>query len=89
MKDKVDTTLEQRGSQYGDVSEQAEVAEKIKKAMHYFQHHWDDLSPVEKQSLDMIALKISRIICGDHLHTADSWLDIAGYAKLPGLAKGD
>jgi hypothetical protein len=82
MKDKVDATLEERGNQYGDVEEQATVAESIKASMRRYPEHWEALSPVKKQSLDVIALKISRIICGNPLQP-DSWHDIAGYAKLP------
>jgi hypothetical protein len=35
----------------------------------------------QKESLEMIASKIARIVCGDSNHH-DSWHDIGGYAKL-------
>jgi hypothetical protein len=34
-----------------------------------------------QEALDMIASKIARIVVGDYDHI-DSWVDIAGYAKL-------
>ena len=39
------------------------------------------LFPDQLMSLDMIAVKISRIVNGNPSHR-DSWLDIAGYAML-------
>lgn len=33
------------------------------------------------EALDMIASKLSRVICGDP-DTADHWADIGGYAML-------
>lgn len=37
--------------------------------------------PDQREALDMIFHKIGRIVCGDPNY-ADSWHDIAGYAKL-------
>ena len=42
---------------------------------------WDKMCPEHKESLDMIALKISRILSGQAEYF-DHWKDIAGYAKL-------
>ena len=39
------------------------------------------LAPDQMLALDMIAVKISRILSGNPSHK-DSWVDIAGYAKL-------
>jgi hypothetical protein len=39
------------------------------------------LTDVQVESLDMICMKIARIISGDH-NCKDSWDDIAGYANL-------
>ena len=55
----------------------ATVAQKIKEAMGPRAH----LSAVQRESLDMIATKIARLVCGDP-NDRDSWLDIQGYAKL-------
>jgi hypothetical protein len=39
------------------------------------------LYPDQLQALDMIVTKIGRILTGNPSHL-DSWIDIAGYAKL-------
>jgi hypothetical protein len=43
--------------------------------------NWLELEPDQKQALDTILDKISRIINGDPDYT-DNWRDIAGYATL-------
>ena len=73
-----DKMLLDRGAVYGDYAKQAECAQNIKKAI-WFAESDHDLEPYHFETLDMIATKISRIVCGDPNH-ADSWLDIAGYA---------
>jgi len=40
-----------------------------------------ELAADQREALEMIAHKIARIINGDPNY-ADSWVDIAGYAKL-------
>ena len=42
---------------------------------------WTALADDQKEALEMIAHKVARIVNGDP-HYADSWVDIAGYAKL-------
>ena len=42
---------------------------------------YDRLSPVQREAVDMICLKLSRIISGQS-HFRDHWDDIAGYARL-------
>lgn len=46
---------------------------------------WAKLPVVQREALDQIALKISRILSGGHMHK-DNWVDIAGYAHLGGEA---
>lgn len=72
--------LEQRGKTYGKFTDNARIAQQIKMCLH-LQPSWDSLSMDMKESLDMIASKIARIMNGDPYHV-DSWDDIAGYAKL-------
>ena len=43
--------------------------------------NYSDMSPPQKMALHGIAMKMSRIVCGDQ-HLKDHWLDIAGYANL-------
>lgn len=42
---------------------------------------WARLLPMQREALDMIAVKVSRILNGDP-HYLDHWDDIAGYAKI-------
>ena len=78
----VDTLLDTRADQYGSFMQSAETAIKIKGAMHNAIARNDaHLFPDQILALDMIAVKLSRIVNGNAAHR-DSWLDIAGYAKL-------
>jgi len=70
--------LAERGSRYGVFSKHAEITQYIKRIIDT---HGDDLSHSQRESLDMIAHKIGRILNGDPNY-ADSWVDIAGYAQL-------
>jgi hypothetical protein len=78
----VDRVLDEREEQYGSYMQSADTAIKIKSAMHNAIARNDmHLYPDQLMSLDMIAVKISRIVNGNPSHR-DSWLDIAGYAML-------
>ena len=69
-------TLEERGSFAGH----AAITQDIKRAMSE-SRNWLELEPDQKEALEMIAHKIGRIVNGDPDY-ADSWHDIAGYARL-------
>jgi hypothetical protein len=78
----VSTTLAERGNRYGEFKGHAEVTQRLKLVLA------DELGRREKvladdqqEALDMIFHKIGRIVNGDPNY-ADSWHDIAGYAKL-------
>ena len=74
--------LDKRAEQYGSFMASANVAIRLKWVMHNAIAQQDlHLAPDQLLSLDMIAVKISRILTGNPSHT-DSWVDIAGYAKL-------
>ena len=78
----VDKVLDTRGDQYGSFMQSASTAIRIKSAIHDAIYSNDlEVFPDQVLSLDMIAVKISRIVNGDPNHT-DSWIDIAGYATL-------
>jgi len=80
--EELDTVLDRREEQYGSYMQSADTAIKIKGAMHNAIARNDlHLFPDQLMSLDMIAVKISRIVNGNPAHR-DSWLDIAGYAML-------
>lgn len=73
-------TLDERGSAYGPFRGQAAVAQQIKDVMRRADGH-PLLEPFEMEALDMLATKISRILCGAP-RQLDSWHDIAGYASI-------
>jgi hypothetical protein len=69
-----------RQQTHGDFRSTAWVAQTLRDA---FRHElgWRDLSTVQREVLDAVAIKIARILSGDANH-ADHWTDIAGYAEL-------
>lgn len=78
----VDEILDKRAEQYGSYMHSSSVAIKLKQVIHNSMVQYDtQLFPDQLQSLDMIATKIARILTGNPSHL-DSWVDIAGYAKL-------
>lgn len=78
----VDAILEERGSRYGPFITHAEITQKLKMVAEKYLHNaGKELKFDQKEALDMIFHKIGRIINGDPDY-ADSWVDIAGYAKL-------
>jgi hypothetical protein len=75
----INETLSERESRYGPFISRARITQDIKRSMN--QGNWDLLTDDQKQSLEMIADKIGRILNGDPDYH-DSWHDIAGYATL-------
>lgn len=73
-------TLEQRAKSHGEYSEHAATTQMLKRIMRAAPK-WDELSYHEQETLEMVAHKIGRILCGDP-HAHDHWHDIAGYATL-------
>jgi hypothetical protein len=76
----VQGTLDARGKRYGEFQAHASITQQLKFLMHSTDN-WEELTPSMKESLEMIAHKIGRILNGDPAY-ADSWHDIAGYATL-------
>ena len=76
----IDKTLEERGSRYGIYKNQAFISQSLKVVMRA-QSNYHVMDADMKESLDLIANKIGRILNGDPNYH-DSWHDIAGYAKL-------
>ncbi len=73
-------TLEERGNRYGLFDEHARITQALKRAM-MDSPNWDRLADDQKEALEMVAHKAGRILNGDPDYD-DSWVDIAGYAKL-------
>lgn len=72
--------IAQRGNRYGKFKDGAEIMRDLKYTMHNVDG-WNDLSPSQKEALDMIQHKIGRILNGDPNYD-DNWKDVAGYATL-------
>lgn len=83
----IETTLEERGSRYGDFTDHAAICQRLQDVMRSTTNAnptgrgWENLSDDKKQALTVIADKIARILSGDPEYK-DNWHDIQGYAKL-------
>lgn len=76
----IDATLAERGGRYGEYTGHAKITQGLKRVMHDTPN-WSALADDQKETLEMIAHKIGRILNGDPKYH-DSWHDITGYAKL-------
>jgi hypothetical protein len=74
------SVLDQREKTYGDYSDVSDTSQRMKYVFRQ-NPNWDELYPFQRESLDMIANKIARIMNGDPEYL-DSWVDIVGYAQL-------
>lgn len=82
--DNIQVMLDERGKRYGKFTTHAELTQALKRIL--MQHVYTSTSKFEAdqlEALDMICHKLGRIVNGDPNY-ADSWDDIAGYAKLVG-----
>lgn len=76
----IDKTLEDRQHTHGDFKENARISQALCHIMR-LGVNWDKLSLVQREALEMIAHKISRILSGNY-NEPDHAHDIAGYATL-------
>jgi hypothetical protein len=76
----INNILDERGNRYGDFSSNATTTQLIKQAINLGDTA-NKLAFYQRESLEMIAHKISRIVNGD-ANYMDSWVDIVGYAQL-------
>jgi FKBP-type peptidyl-prolyl cis-trans isomerase (trigger factor) len=78
----VDAILNERGSRYGNFFDHATITYRLKEVARNFAEEKGKTFAVDQcEAMDMIFHKIGRILNGDPNY-ADSWIDIAGYAKL-------
>jgi hypothetical protein len=75
-----DPLLAERETTHGSFEENAQLSQRIKTV---FQSAvgWHRLSYIEREAMDMIALKFSRILSGKSL-SKQHWEDVRGYAVL-------
>ena len=76
----IDETLKAREARYGSFSSQAALAQQLKGVMKN-SLGWGALAPFQKEALEMIQHKVSRILNGDPDYP-DNWHDISGYSQL-------
>ena len=72
--------LSEREKTHGNYDSTARTSQMLKRLISHAPAH-SDMSERQKETLDMIAVKLARIMCGDP-HEPDHWRDIAGYALL-------
>ena len=78
--DPITDILTERGKNYGPFVNQAESSQNLKDTLHDTEG-WPLLPADMREALEVIAMKMSRIVHGNPNHV-DSWDDIAGYARL-------
>ena len=76
----VEEILAARGKEYGSFEEHARITQNIKDA-YKDSPNWSKLTPNMKESLEMNAHKVGRILNGN-MFNKDSWQDIEGYTQL-------
>ncbi len=74
------TILDERQKTHGDYYRVAATAQELKDVLRRGKN-WKTLDDTERETLEMIATKIGRILAGNP-HEIDHWRDIAGYAQL-------
>jgi hypothetical protein len=80
MTDSTSAILAERQKTHGDYTDHAAVTQQLKRIMR--EHDgWLNLSQDKRETLEMIAHKIGRILAGNP-EVEDHWADIAGYARL-------
>lgn len=75
-----DPLLVERQTTHGSFEDNATFSQEMKEVLRS-RLGFGDLHPVEREAMDMIALKFSRILSGKSLER-QHWEDVVGYAKL-------
>lgn len=76
----VDAILGERGNRYGTFESNAKTCQLLKNVLHS-QDGWYRLSYVQREAVEMMMHKISRLVNGDATYL-DTVVDIAGYNQL-------
>jgi hypothetical protein len=72
--------LKERQKTHGEYANLAFVAQSMKNILRDAPNY-NSLSPVQRESVDLIATKLARIVCGN-ASEPDHWIDGAGYFQL-------
>lgn len=76
----ISDTLTARHNTHGDFHQNAVISQEVKELFRRCPG-WSTMSMIQREALDVICLKLSRILSGNS-NFADHWHDIAGYATL-------
>lgn len=77
----IGSLLSERGRRYGSYSHVSRIAQGLKRELRCGAA-WHALSDAQRESLEMIANKLARIVNAPDPGYVDSWTDVAGYAQL-------
>ena len=72
--------IKERAKTHGNYTLQSALAQDLKRRIR---QEGSSLTPQQTEALEMICVKIARIVCGD-ANEPDHWKDAAGYALLGG-----
>jgi hypothetical protein len=72
--------LNEREKTHGSYASTAAMAQQLKDCFKQGQN-WLTMDDTQRESLDLIATKIARILSGNS-NDIDHWVDVAGYANL-------
>jgi len=72
--------LADKQKQHGDYGNVSRISQSIKEVLKGGPN-WEKLSDAHKEALEMMAVKMARIVSGDS-GLRDHWEDIGGYAEL-------
>lgn len=75
----VDALLNEREATHGNFSDTSFRAQEIKRVFHNGRN-WRALTHTQREALDMMASKLSRILEGNPSEI-DHWADLSGYAE--------
>ena len=73
--------LKERSATHGSFEDNAVIGQALRALFRRCPEVWAEMPPVQREALDMIACKLSRILSGQSTFD-DHWKDIAGYAAL-------
>lgn len=76
-----DELIAERAKTHGNWDVQSQLAQHLKSLIRRPNQLGAEMPPGQREALELILVKISRIVCGDS-YCRDHWEDIAGYAKL-------
>lgn len=76
----IQQVLGERGEKYGNFLSDATICQSLKDIMHR-EPGWSRLLPDQKQALEMVMVKVARVLNGDPDYV-DNWVDMSGYVTL-------